>query len=346
MSDLLNRYLEKSARNHRLSSLEFEITDKCNLNCDHCYKIRSHNFIKVNLFKKAIDQAAAAGAIKIGFNGGEPLLHPDFLELANYALRKGMALTINSNGTLFTPKLFAFFKKWKGVLFQISLYGHNATSSKKITGDATAYAKTMQTINTMAKLGFTFKVALLARRDEQTHLASLYEKLSSRGIIVHFQPYISGRENGDKYPLSLNIESKTDLEKLIRLDTQPDLEEEQERKSFVETNTPSSACGAGISSLSIKSNGDIHPCIMSSLVLGNLHQSSLSEIFNSAKLKEFRRQNLLPPECKNCQYWQFCARCPIIDSFETGDPLKISSRNCQIARLRKKLNDKFKKQDR
>ncbi|MGM0597237.1 MAG: radical SAM/SPASM domain-containing protein [Myxococcota bacterium] len=338
MSDILNRYLEKSARKNRLSSLQFEITDKCNLNCDHCYKIRSHNFIELNLFKKAIDQAAAAGAIKIGFNGGDPLLHPDFLELATYVLKKGLALSIISNGTLFTPKLFDFFKKWKGVLFQISLYGHDAASSKKITGDATAFARTMQTINTMAEFDFTFKVSILARNDEVEHLLSLFSNLKSQGINIHFQPHICARENGDSFPLSLNIQNDKTLKKLLKLDTMPDLEEEQEKDISTDA-TPQFACGAGISSLSIKTNGNVIPCIMNPLVLGNLYHDSLGEIFNSPTLAEFRRQNLLPAACKSCEDYHYCARCPIIDSFETGDTMKISTRNCQIARLRKKLNE-------
>ena len=39
------------------------------------------------------------------FSGGEPTLHPDLPELAQYAVRRGMRAVISTNGTLLTAQL-------------------------------------------------------------------------------------------------------------------------------------------------------------------------------------------------------------------------------------------------
>jgi len=43
------------------------------------------------------------------FTGGEPLLRPDFLEIYTYAKKKGLLVTIFTNGTLIDDNLADYF---------------------------------------------------------------------------------------------------------------------------------------------------------------------------------------------------------------------------------------------
>ena len=84
----------------------WNITQACNLNCVHCYARavdRTHEKeLTHDQGLAVIDDLASYGAPVILFSGGEPLMRPDLIELASYAVGKGMRAVISTNGTLIT----------------------------------------------------------------------------------------------------------------------------------------------------------------------------------------------------------------------------------------------------
>lgn len=85
------------------------ITRRCNLNCVHCYSrsdaSAADGEMSTTELMRVIDDLAAFGCPVALFSGGEPLLHPDIVELARHAVRSGMRAVISTNGTLITPAL-------------------------------------------------------------------------------------------------------------------------------------------------------------------------------------------------------------------------------------------------
>lgn len=84
----------------------WNVTRSCNLNCIHCYahaveKSKEQELTTVQA-KEVIDDLAEFGAPVILFSGGEPLMRSDLIELAHYAVDKGMRAVISTNGTLIT----------------------------------------------------------------------------------------------------------------------------------------------------------------------------------------------------------------------------------------------------
>ena len=84
----------------------WNVTRACNLKCVHCYARavdRTHEReLNHEQGLSLIDDMAAFGAPVVLFSGGEPLMRPDLVELANYAVSKGMRAVISTNGTLIT----------------------------------------------------------------------------------------------------------------------------------------------------------------------------------------------------------------------------------------------------
>jgi len=87
--------------------LDIETTPLCNLRCPFC--ITTHAKFKggmmdLGIFKKIIDEGSAKGLSSIKLNWrGEPLLHPQFAEMAAYAKKKGIIdVFMNTNATLLT----------------------------------------------------------------------------------------------------------------------------------------------------------------------------------------------------------------------------------------------------
>ncbi|MBL7174139.1 MAG: radical SAM protein, partial [Desulfobacteraceae bacterium] len=84
----------------------WNVTRACNLKCVHCYAKaidrKSEGELSHEQGLSLIDDLAAFGAPVILFSGGEPLMRPDLVTLASYAVSRGMRAVISTNGTLIT----------------------------------------------------------------------------------------------------------------------------------------------------------------------------------------------------------------------------------------------------
>ncbi len=96
--------------NHSCNML-IEITQSCNLTCPTCYAGSSpHNktFMTLDKFESTIDGLLAIGkgeADLIQLSGGEPTIHPQFFEIVEMAVAKGIKqVYVNTNG-LYLAKL-------------------------------------------------------------------------------------------------------------------------------------------------------------------------------------------------------------------------------------------------
>ena len=79
-------------------------TRACNLHCIHCYASATNSGSPDQLStaeaKKFIKDLAGFGVPVILFSGGEPLMRPDLVELADFARENGIRAALSTNGTL------------------------------------------------------------------------------------------------------------------------------------------------------------------------------------------------------------------------------------------------------
>ena len=99
--------------NHSCNML-LEITQSCNLTCPTCYAGSSplnKNFMSVEQFTKTLDGLLDQGkgdADLIQLSGGEPTIHPQFFEILEIALAKGIKqVYINTNAIKLARREFA-----------------------------------------------------------------------------------------------------------------------------------------------------------------------------------------------------------------------------------------------
>lgn len=85
-----------------LKDLCFEIIEKCPNYCGFCSSqssIEAKKMISFDMFKKTIDHFMSQGGIEeISLSGGEPLLHPELLEMVAYCKRKEIKTVIFTSG--------------------------------------------------------------------------------------------------------------------------------------------------------------------------------------------------------------------------------------------------------
>ncbi len=96
-----NRYFPKAS---------WSITGKCNYNCKHCFMAKDNERIMTEFshseWLRTLDELDKCGVQYITLTGGEPLLHPDFMDIVREINRRGMTLRhLNTNGALITKQL-------------------------------------------------------------------------------------------------------------------------------------------------------------------------------------------------------------------------------------------------
>ncbi|MDD3925975.1 MAG: radical SAM protein [bacterium] len=86
-----------------------EPTNHCNLKCTMCpngsEEPMHRGFMPLNQFKEIINQAAGTINDIHLCHRGESLLHPDIVRMTAYAHSQGVAVRLNTNGTLMTSEL-------------------------------------------------------------------------------------------------------------------------------------------------------------------------------------------------------------------------------------------------
>lgn len=64
------------------------LTNRCDLTCAHCYAPKSRNELRFDAIKRWLTELDEQGSLGIGFGGGEPSLHPEFVRICQYAARE------------------------------------------------------------------------------------------------------------------------------------------------------------------------------------------------------------------------------------------------------------------
>ena len=82
-------------------AIQFNITFKCNQHCTYCgiYK-ENRPEMTTDQVCNMIDEFVEIGTSRLSITGGEPLLREDFTEVVKYARKKGLFVSLATNGSL------------------------------------------------------------------------------------------------------------------------------------------------------------------------------------------------------------------------------------------------------
>lgn len=82
------------------------VTDRCNLDCAYCTEYdNTQPHPDTETLKTWIHKIRSLGTMRLALVGGEPLLHPDIVEIVRYARELGFTTSLTTNGFLLTPEL-------------------------------------------------------------------------------------------------------------------------------------------------------------------------------------------------------------------------------------------------
>jgi MoaA/NifB/PqqE/SkfB family radical SAM enzyme len=120
----------------------------CNFGCPMCpytdgnseirkfYRERDGDLFPVDLWKSIADEAGEYGAWMRCTGGGEPMLHPNLVEMIEYAKERGARIWLNTNGSMFGPS-----PKHREKLERVIRAGIDLIEFSMDAADAELYAK-------------------------------------------------------------------------------------------------------------------------------------------------------------------------------------------------------------
>lgn len=129
-----------------LKKVVFELLSYCNLNCSYClYREKEHSKTVLSLEKIhcLIDKFQKDGIDKLVLTGGEPTLHPDFVNIAKYAIAKIPRVSVCTNGVILHEKLEEQVVNMKFATYTISIDSHVKRIHDKIRGQMGAFEQTV-----------------------------------------------------------------------------------------------------------------------------------------------------------------------------------------------------------
>lgn len=303
------------------------VTDHCNSNCIFCGVKTTCNpkFKNIKQIKQVIDKLIEAEVLRINFFGGEPFLYPELIEAIEYAYNKGMFCTTISNGIDLKEESIKQLSKYIHKI-GISIHG-NEKMHDEFTGVSGSYQKIIKSLELLKKYNIKIGINVTVTKLNYKELIPLLEDINTKFEIEDFtlNRYIPNNFINPELNSKLMIfekeinETLFDLEKLdikypniyksYAVHFPHCIVKEERHKKYV------SKCNVGQGYCVINYDGDVKFCAFSSLILGNIFEKNLEDIWNNNDiLKKYRDENWLPNNCKKCSNKSECmAGCKVTD---------------------------------
>ena len=319
-----------------------ELTFRCNLRCQHCYVSHGHNGIpgqeelSTSEIQRIIDEVVDAGCLWFLLTGGEPLVRRDFLDIYAYAKRKGLIISLFTNGTLITPRIADYLAEWPPFKVEITLYGATQETYERVTGIPGSYARCMRGIELLLEHGLPLKLKTMLMTLNKHEIQAMQSYASSIGVEFRYDTNLNAGLEGDGHPVSLRLTPEEVLQ--FDLSDQTRLEAFRTFKNRIinvkSNNDYLYTCGAGIHTFHIDPYGELCLCMIARNETYNLRKGTFQEGWQQF-LHQVRYQHIIGDfACKQCELQFFCDQCPGWSYLEHGELQKPVDFLCQIAHLR------------
>lgn len=347
-------FLEENQGRPLISSLQFELTSRCNERCIHCYipngkKNNGYN-MPTDKVKAILDEFAAMGGIHVTLSGGEAFLHPNLLDICDYCRSKDLKISILSNLIALKDSDIPRLKACNISIIQVSLYSMNPEIHDKITTVKGSWQRSKDAIEKLVKADIPIQISCPLMKANKDGYANVLKYAQNLKVKAQTDYIMMAESNFDTSNLANRLDIK-ETEKVIRdiLEYDIDYQEhtlmlkpkDDEFKFDLERFKKQPVCGVGYDNCCITANGDVYPCAgWQNYVLGNVYRQSLKEIWeNSPRVKELRKITEASfPQCLECEAYNYCNRCLVRNFNESnGDMFKIPKHFCDVAHLNMRL---------
>ena len=332
-----------------LQAFYLYMSNTCNLRCRHCWitpgfgdaRATPSDFVNPEALRHAVVEAKSLGLCAVKLTGGEPMLHPGFMEIAHMLTAEGMSMDMETNGTLMTAENARHLKEKTNVRFvSISLDGPDARSHDSFRGVPGAFDAALRGLDCLVSAGYKNCQVIMSvhkgnchQVDEVVALAVAHGASSvklnpvtrtGRAVAMEESGEVMDFEEHLAFARYVSTELRPKARVGILLNMPPAL---SSLRDLWRTRGRTGDCGV-LRILGILGSGDIALCGIGrtcpELVYGRLGRDSIREIwFSNPTILNLRRAlmdvDTLPGVCARCLFVRICRTgCVANNHSETG----------------------------
>ncbi len=346
-----------------LNAFYLYLSDSCNLACRHCWITPRlvngvpdpGDVIDLEALRSAIEEAKPLGLSSVKLTGGEPMLHPRFLEIVDLMTENELGMVMETNGTLLTSETALYLKNETSMDF-ISLSIDSADPQKhdSFRGVEGSFKAVLEGLDHLVEAGFdNVQVIMSVHRGNRHEIEDVARLAASHGAgSIKFSPVTnSGRglkmkERGETLDfdelIALNQYIYNELDTLLKnkgieigllLNTPPALMPIHE---IMRRNGDTGDCGV-LGILGILGSGEIALCGIGrnipELSYGQLGKDSIRDIWFTHQTIIKLRQLLedvdnYPAICRECTMAKQCRTGCVAQNFVNSNRLLYPQALC------------------
>lgn len=299
----------------QLETVQFSLTNRCNLKCMHCAasatSLEGEDPLTTAELKTIIDKLISCRVKNIVLSGGEPLVREDLIEILRYIREKGKNIKVSlmTNALLFNESnVKEIIENVDSV--DVSLDGYDEESCSNIRGK-NVFFHVLKNIALLQKCGMnqiSVSMVLLGNDPEgERKFNELCKELNVKPMIRRLS-YTGRAKENEEY--------LRNLEKRIQSDYSFGIPIEKARNA-----TRACSCKAGIRMININESGYIYPCntfdgcmqkIGNIMEIDSLYDFLKNRINSTSDndMAFFKFNPYYEQICSNCNIRYFCWTCP------------------------------------
>jgi MoaA/NifB/PqqE/SkfB family radical SAM enzyme len=181
------------------------LTNACDLRCPHCYAPKGPGKLEVSRLAGWLKELDSNGCLGVGFGGGEPTLHPDFVSLCSFVANDtGMAVTFTTHAHRLTDE-FAAALKGQVNFIRVSMDGVSSTYEKLRGRRFDLFVRQLETVRAVAPFGVNFVVNELTFPDLDAAVTLAIESGATELLLLLERPThaVSGIDDYTRHQLRL-----------------------------------------------------------------------------------------------------------------------------------------------
>lgn len=297
-------------------TVNWGITARCNFVCSHCFsRLDRSPELSGKEARRVVDILAENGVMFVNYGTGEPMLREDLFPLTEYAVGKGLKVTMNSNGSLIDRDAAERIRRSGFHSVGISIDSADPGTHDAFRRMPDSFAKAVRAARMLVEQGISLTISSVICRVNAHDFPSLVElakELGAGTIDLHnFKCSGFGGLNKERLDLSPEewrtfYERATPLrreEKGIEIafdDPILSLLDGEDGNKLV----PGSVCGK--LSLYIGPDGKITPCGFIPVSLGHILRDDFGMVWHDSKVLDFLRNKGAAGKCSGCAKFSSC----------------------------------------
>ncbi len=337
--------------------LTLMITWGCNLSCRHCLLdcLPVHQAVPIpdHIIMRIVTEFSQLGGNRLLLTGGEPLTHPDWLEILSFACgQQGyLEVGLQTNAAIMTEKdIHNLLSIHSDILMlHVSLDGAKATTHDRLRGKG-SFDATMKALRLMARAGLGNRIQI-----NFTEMCHNYDELPDAVYLTHslgLNRLVSGTlvKGGrslqwDWIVLPKPVQVRVLIEKYQQDETFSRIYDQVANIAAIEWFKGRAVAGDRVCSCIrtpfINARGEMYPCVMNldkDLAVDRVHDRPLTEAIAEAlprwtELSKISRQRSAAlKDCMDCLGREHCAGGCIGRAYaSTGSVMSVEDR-CMLRR--------------